>query len=100
MTKLWLVLSVAAMTAAGLTPATEAPAARVHTSGGWVQGDVTATHRRFLGIPYAAPPVGPLRWRAPRPAQPWDGVRDATRPGSPCPQPGTTAEPMGSEDCL
>jgi len=88
------------MSAAGPAPAVESSAVRVPTAGGWVEGEATERHRRFLGIPYAAPPVGPLRWRAPRPAQPWDGVRDATRPGSPCPQLGTTAEPMGSEDCL
>lgn len=57
----------------------------------------------FKGIPYAAPPVGALRWRAPQPAQPWTGVRGATSFGAKCPQPkdeftrslGTT-----SEDCL
>ena len=55
----------------------------------------------FLGIPYAAPPVGPLRWRAPQPAARWHGVRDATTFAPHCPQP---ASPFGaasvSEDCL
>lgn len=46
-------------------------------------GDVTA----FLGIPYAAPPVGPLRWRAPHPVRPWNGVRDARAFGPDLPQP-------------
>lgn len=66
----------------------------------------------FYGIPYAAPPVGPLRWRPPQPAAPWTGVRDCARPGCKCPQPsmGGSAtfygrefypveEPM-DEDCL
>jgi para-nitrobenzyl esterase len=38
----------------------------------------------FLGIPYAAPPVGALRWRAPAPVVPWQGVRDATAAPAPC----------------
>jgi para-nitrobenzyl esterase len=41
----------------------------------------------FLGIPYAQPPVGDLRWRAPEPAQPWTGVRDAGKFGAACSQP-------------
>lgn len=55
----------------------------------------------FRGIPYAAPPVGALRWRAPEPAPAWDGVRLADRFGASCPQqlpPGSHAEL--SEDCL
>jgi para-nitrobenzyl esterase len=46
------------------------------------EGDVTV----FRGIPYAAPPVGPLRWKAPRPAIAWTGVRDAKAYGNACPQ--------------
>jgi para-nitrobenzyl esterase len=60
--------------------------------------------REFLGIPYAAPPVGPLRWRPPRPAARWAGIRDATKPGDVCAQTGTivTGELNTStaEDCL
>ncbi|MCA9506033.1 MAG: carboxylesterase family protein [Myxococcales bacterium] len=53
----------------------------------------------WRGIPYAKPPVGPLRWRAPQPAEPWEGVREALTSGSPCTQLG--GEPiLGSEDCL
>jgi para-nitrobenzyl esterase len=40
----------------------------------------------FGGIPYAAPPVGPLRWREPHPVKPWEGVRDATAYASSAPQ--------------
>lgn len=56
----------------------------------------------FLGIPYAAPPVGELRWKAPQPAQKWTGIRSATRFGSPCPQlPARYFKYLeGSEDCL
>jgi len=53
----------------------------------------------WRGLPYAAPPVGPLRWRAPDPPEAWEGVREASASGSPCVQLG--GEPVsGSEDCL
>src|SRR5688572_18495003 len=42
--------------------------------------------RSFLGIPYATPPVGPLRWRAPQPAAPWQGTRQATEFAPSAPQ--------------
>lgn len=44
------------------------------------------TQKAFLGLPYAAPPVGDLRWKAPQQALPWTGVRDATRFGARCEQ--------------
>jgi para-nitrobenzyl esterase len=56
----------------------------------------------FKGIPYAAPPVGPLRWRAPQPAKAWKGVRDATHFGDDCmqrPYVISTGQKT-SEDCL
>jgi para-nitrobenzyl esterase len=64
--------------------------------------------RAFLGVPYAAPPVGDLRWRAPRPVAPWDGVRDASRIGRDCTQAlgrrailgGGGGIVVGGEDCL
>ena len=67
--------------------------------------------RDFKGIPYAAPPVGDLRWRAPQPAKPWEGVRAATTFSANCMQRsagGGTFPPYGgdraattmSEDCL
>ncbi len=55
----------------------------------------------YKGIPYAAPPVGPLRYRPPAPASPWKGVYDARRFGALCPQPGDDARGAAmSEDCL
>ena len=50
----------------------------VMTPAGRVEGEVRDGVARFLGIPYAAPPVGALRFAAPRPPVPWDGVRPAT----------------------
>ena len=41
----------------------------------------------YLGIPFAAPPTGDLRWRPPAPVQPWDGVKNATAFSPVCPQP-------------
>jgi para-nitrobenzyl esterase len=109
MSKRWFVfaaiLAAAVVSVAGLLPAKVAATqgrsdAQVRTTQGWVEGEVTGEHRNFRGIPYAAPPVGALRFRAPQPASAWDGVRDATRPGSQCPQLSRTPEPAGSEDCL
>ena len=57
----------------------------------------------FADIPYAAPPVGPLRFRPPAPATPWAGIRDATEPGPRCIQdPGGDPEfgKQSDEDCL
>ena len=48
---------------------------------GWIQGFCRDGICRFLGIPYAAPPVGANRFQEPQPVEHWDGVRDATRPG-------------------
>lgn len=69
---------------------------------GAVRGVAAGGARRFLGIPYAAPPVGPLRWRAPQPALAWDGVRDASTLGTACPQtiPVVDAVVGDDEDCL
>ncbi|WP_240953948.1 carboxylesterase family protein [Sphingomonas sp. G-3-2-10] len=60
-----------------------------------------ASIRVFKGIPYAAAPVGDLRWRPPAPVRPWQGVRKADDFGNLCPQhdPRVKSLPMG-EDCL
>ncbi|MET9022319.1 carboxylesterase family protein [Actinopolymorpha sp. NPDC004070] len=73
----------------------------VRTDRGLVAGTTTGDYRLFQGIPYAAPPTGRLRWTNPRPAAHWNGVRPATKPGSPCPQaPGEVPGGSTTEDCL
>lgn len=57
----------------------------VGTAAGMLSGVMAGGVRRFLGVPYAAPPVGSLRFAAPAPAVPWRGVRDASRPGPTAP---------------
>ncbi len=54
----------------------------------------------FRGVPFAAPPVGPLRWRPPEPPAAWPGVRDALEFGPPCPQLDDDGKVVGDEDCL
>ena len=73
----------------------------VTITGGGVRGLVVPGGYAFLGLPYAAPPVGNLRWRPPRLPDDWQGVRDATRFAPSCPQPQNPAlTGPTSEDCL
>jgi para-nitrobenzyl esterase len=79
--------------------------AQVKTAGGLVAGTTSADGKVsiFMGLPYAAPPVGDLRWRAPGPVVPWAGMRDATKPGPACMQGqmfGDISFDQKSEDCL
>ncbi|SFO66989.1 para-nitrobenzyl esterase [Actinomadura madurae] len=59
----------------------------VRTSSGKVRGTARDGVTAFLGIPYAAPPFGPDRFRPPRPPEPWDGVRDTVEYGPTVPKP-------------
>ena len=94
-----LAIGLAAPAAAREGPVVAAPA-------GAMRGADEAGLRVFRGIPYALPPVGERRWRAPAAMPPWQGVRDATRFGASCVQPdypaGIYADDVGptSEDCL
>jgi para-nitrobenzyl esterase len=83
--------------------ATERPVVKMAT--GQLQGIVEHGMQAFKGIPFAAPPVGDLRWRPPQPALAWSGVRDAGKFGPACVQPSiknlsTGLDLPGSEDCL
>jgi para-nitrobenzyl esterase len=76
----------------------------VRTESGRVRGQATGFYRQFLGIPYAAPPTGELRWRPPESPAPWPGVRDAVQDPANCPQlagydPGLTTDQL-NENCL
>ena len=86
---------------------TAAAGPEVNAPAGRVRGTAEGTVRVFRGIPYAQPPVGPLRWKPPLPLARWSGVREATDFGPVCHQPVPrlsniyVGEPMPkSEDCL
>jgi para-nitrobenzyl esterase len=72
----------------------------VCTQSGQLQGAVEGSYRAFRGIPFAAPPVGDLRWRPPAAPASWQGVRSAMAFGNKCPQIDNSGEPLGDEDCL
>ena len=75
----------------------------VRTSMGTLRGMAASDYRLFQGIPYAAPPVGPLRWQLPRPAARWSGMLDASKPGPQCMQDTGRDPRVGkptSENCL
>ncbi|MFG1959478.1 carboxylesterase/lipase family protein [Nonomuraea sp. NPDC049028] len=73
----------------------------VRVEAGLLKGAVADRVDRFLAVPYAQPPVGDLRWSAPRPARAWTGVRDAAEWGNRCPAAASTNGPRSeTEDCL
>jgi len=109
----WLFGSLAALViATGVGPAAvrqlSAPVVKIDS--GELQGALADGVVSFKGIPFAAPPVGELRWRPPQPAAKWTGVRQATEFGADCmqgrfgpPPTAATGAPtprMPSEDCL
>ena len=78
------------------------PILKTHVETGYVAGVLEDGLAVYKAIPYAAPPVGQLRWREPQPAKAWEGVRVCDTFGKMPPQPtrpGRTADVM-SEDCL
>lgn len=105
----YMVVAVPLLTTASarLEAQSRAAAPRVTIQGGTLEGSVDSVTKMlvFRGIPYAAPPVDDLRWRAPRPAARWQGVRDAGRLGHNCMQTQVYGDidPFAagvSEDCL
>src|SRR5437879_13298422 len=69
-------------------PAMAAAGPVVSVESGAISGEPGGAVSIFRGIPYAAAPIGALRWRPPQPAASWTGVRPATRFGPACPQAG------------
>jgi para-nitrobenzyl esterase len=88
----------------GLGTAEAGSPVEIVTAQGTVRGVALLGYSEFLGIPFAAPPVGGLRWVWPQPPSAWSGVRDATQFGNVCPQPSTDGNGntvlIGDEDCL
>ncbi|MFH1684012.1 MAG: carboxylesterase family protein [Candidatus Margulisiibacteriota bacterium] len=72
----------------------------VQLDSGPISGQTQAGVRTFLGIPFAAPPIEELRWRAPQPVKPWKKVLACTKMGPACPQPHYLAVGPTNEDCL
>ncbi|MDE3104737.1 MAG: carboxylesterase family protein [Acidobacteriota bacterium] len=100
-----LATTLALSTTLGIFSSAALAADRANTESGIIQGSTQDGVTAYKGIPYAAPPVGNLRWRAPRPYPHWAGVRKTTEYGHDCmqlPFPGDAA-PLGTppaEDCL
>jgi para-nitrobenzyl esterase len=88
-----------------IAPFAQSQIQNAKVAGGQLQGVVANGVASFKGIPFAAPPVGNLRWKAPQPAKPWSGIRksDSYAPG--CMQDSSMVKMVGasvgvSEDCL
>ena len=86
--------------AARATDVTLLPLGIAVTGNGMLQGIFQGDVLAFRGIPYVAPPVGRLRWRAPQPPPSWQGIRDASTFGNVCPQINFELQLVGDEDCL
>jgi para-nitrobenzyl esterase len=102
---MWAAAVAVALTL-GMRAAADADEVRVNTQAGIVEGVADVGIVSFKGIPYAAPPVGERRWKAPQAPAPWDGTHKAVAYGNACIQPpGLSAKAGGdpgplSEDCL
>ena len=107
---LWLLVASCARAPEPALHTTDTATLRALPAGSVVgYADATGAHA-WRGIPFAKPPVGELRWRAPRPLEPWNGSRVALQPGPPCvqyPMPFVESNAdvgpdgiTGSEDCL
>ncbi len=95
-------VAIGAIAAAGTAIGQTALTPVVHAPAGDLQGLSAAGVGEFLGIPYAKPPVGDLRWRPPQPVARWGETLQATKFANTCVQPqrGVFASPSKTEDCL
>jgi para-nitrobenzyl esterase len=99
----WRIVSLLILTPITLMAANSRPQVKTHS--GAVEGKDDGKVKTFLGIPYAAPPVGDLRWKPPQPVAKWSGVKKATEFGYHCMQGNVYGDmvfhdPGASEDCL
>ena len=100
-----LVVAVAAVLCACSHPQAEPVTLQVKTQYGVLEGFEEDGVKKFIGVPFAQPPVGDLRWKAPQPLQPWDGIRQAKAFGADPMQPNVFGDMNfrgsgRSEDCL
>lgn len=99
-------MAVAGLRARSLWGQPEGLPVTVRTRQGVLRGEQLVGANVYRGVPFATPPVGPLRFRRPEPVRPWSGERDATQFGAAAMQPGVAKLPSGepavrtSEDCL
>jgi para-nitrobenzyl esterase len=102
--KLLKIAQLGVFFAAAFTYGALAAAAPVTIDGGSIDGVNEDGVQVFKGVPYAAPPVGALRWRAPQAVSSWEGIRKADRFPAECPQQGSyppeSAPEPTDEDCL
>jgi len=84
----------------GFSATAEPAAPTLSVDSGKIAGSEKDGMQAFLGIPYAAPPVGNLRWKSPQPVTPWQGIRQATEFGPVCRQTADWVKAPQSEDCL
>ena len=99
----WRGLAIALVCLAGLAaqPARAGqPTAAIKVSGGDIAGTHEGGINAYLGVPFAAPPTGDLRWRAPQPVVPWRGIREARQFSPACAQSVEWITHPKSEDCL
>ncbi len=100
-----LLLLLGASTAVAAANKPQSTVLIVKIGSGKVRGTISGDLAIFKGVPYAAPPVGNLRWRPPQPVKPWTGVRAATAYGHDCmqlpfPNDAAPLRTQPSEDCL
>lgn len=94
-------LAIAALFCIAAVDSSFAAIEYANITGGRAQGEVKGSLASFKGLPFAAPPVGALRWKVPQPVIPWRGVRKADAFARACIQPWPgNPEPPTSEDCL